>query len=158
MKTFDSVESACQHLGMSVPALKKLGSRYFLVSKKLPIGSIYSETYYGEQSAQGFIPSLFFLEQLTPHLGKVVLDSQTAQLFICGRDVLGESYVSQLPLESFGLLYNQQGILLGLGYKTKRGSSVIIENIFDIGYMLRREMTKKHPSDDLVDSSDDYSY
>jgi ribosome biogenesis protein Nip4 len=142
MKTFDTVESACKHLGIEVPVLKKLGTRYFLLSKKLPIGSIYSEVYFGEQTADGFVPSLFFLERLATHLGKVVLDSSTAQLFICGRDVLSESYVNQLPLESFGLLYNQQGMLLGLGYKTKRGSSVIIENIYDIGYMLRREMTR----------------
>ena len=90
-------------------------------------------------------PGLFLLELLARHSeNKVWLNEKGAWLFICGRDIFGESITKKFGSFNKGdfvLVMDRYDECLGFGrvvdtFSTKK---VVVKNEFDIGDFLRRE-------------------
>ncbi len=90
----------------------------------------------GEKKRGVFKPSLAFIELLAKESNEkpVILDKKTAWLFLCGRDVFGNS-LKEKPKEGFVFVANTKKENLGLGFYD--GQNVL--NVIDRGDFLRRE-------------------
>lgn len=129
----------------------KLGNKYFFPQdikiEDFPKGKVpkYIGLYVGEDTPNGFRPSVIFLDILNDlTTKKAVIDSKAEWLFLCGRDIFGASVISLPELRGFVLINNEAGEVLGLGNVVAAPTSkgVCINNIFDKGDFLRRERKK----------------
>jgi ribosome biogenesis protein Nip4 len=127
------------------------GGRYFLLNKKLkgiaPRSFFYVGRYLGKVKNGKFSPSFNLLAILAKsEAHKVVLNEKASWLFICGRDIFGEGIISAQGSRTKGtltLILNEFGECLGFGKIVNdldaKDTTVVVENIADIGDFLRRE-------------------
>jgi ribosome biogenesis protein Nip4 len=127
------------------------GGRYFLLNKKLkgiaPRSFFYVGRYLGNVKNGKFSPSFNLLAILAKsEAHKVVLNEKASWLFICGRDIFGEGIISAQGSRRKGtltLILNEFGECLGFGKIVNdldaKDTTVVVENIADIGDFLRRE-------------------
>ncbi len=131
------------------------GNRYYIVSrdkqKDLPSNFFYTGTYLGTLKGQSFFPSFFLLDMVSKQKSnKLIVDSKTAWLFICGRDIFRRGIVkgTRLKKGEYTLVLNQMNECLGYGkiLINLRGppdsKQIAVKNILDIGDFLRREKWK----------------
>lgn len=130
----------------------KKDDRYFLLNENLRrvvrSDFYYAGTYLGKVRGSKFFPSFNLLAILA--LGKsnrIIVDSKTAWLFVCGRDIFRNGILSVEGSKLKGahtLVMNQYNECLGFGrilfslYGKRDG--VVVKNISDVGDFLRREM------------------
>jgi ribosome biogenesis protein Nip4 len=127
------------------------GQRYYLLNprlKKVAKGNFYcAGLYLGKLKNGVFFPSFNLLDSLLGvAANKVVVDSKTAWLFICGRDVFGTGVLKVMGSRQQGhstLVLNEFGECLGFGKIVESLDSsenkVVVKNVLDVGDFLRRE-------------------
>jgi ribosome biogenesis protein Nip4 len=130
--------------------VNKLG-RYFLLNEVLLRTTrknfYYAGLYLGKVSKARFFPSFDLLAILAKgKSNKIVVDSKTAWLFVCGRDIFQQGILSVEGSKSRGahtLVLNEYDECLGFGriiYSLlEKREGVAVKNISDIGDFLRRE-------------------
>jgi len=100
----------------------------------------------GSVQKDDFTPSAQFIDIFLKDSENVVtLDEKTAWLYLCGRDVIEASGVQlMVPSHTHVIIKDKLGQILGYGVTAnpKRARGVVVQNIYDKGIMLRREMTK----------------
>jgi len=109
--------------------------------KKRPV---YAGIYLGKQKKQ-FHPSVCLLELLSKRANIVTVNKNGAWLFICSRDLWGKSIVSgKASVGELVLIANESSEILGYGKVVAELSAkkLCIQNIFDIGDLIRRERKK----------------
>ena len=127
-------------------------NRYYLLSKKLkqqiPKGFFYAGTYLGAMKGSSFFPSFLLLAMIAAHkINKLVVDKNTAWLFICGRDIFKKGIITESTLKKgdYTLILNEHNECLGFGkilfnlHEEVDKNKVAVKNILDIGDFLRRE-------------------
>jgi ribosome biogenesis protein Nip4 len=129
----------------------KQHDRYFLlnenVKKVMRRDFFYAGIYLGKSKGPKFFPSFDYLDLLSrKKSNKVIVDSKTAWLFICGRDIFRKGILSYEGSTKKGvhtLVLNEYKECLGFGRiirpldDAKEGLAV--KRISDIGDFLRRE-------------------
>jgi len=126
-------------------------NRYFFINEKLKKlitrDFFFVGTYLGKTKNGKFFPSFNLLSMIAEKkANKTIVDSKTAWLFICGRDIFKQGIMKVIGSKRKGdytLILNQHGECLGFGrilhnLDEKRGKAAI-ENILDVGDFLRRE-------------------
>ena len=92
------------------------------------------------EDKKGFKPSLALLEMIAKDSKrKAFLNEKGAWMFICGRDVFGESIEKSSVEEGLVLVQNDKDENLGYGKIWKKKGELFIKNILDKGDYLRRE-------------------
>jgi ribosome biogenesis protein Nip4 len=129
-------------------SLLKINTKRFTVSEEL--GSfildrrqlVYAGRYLGK-TRRWFLPSSILLEELSrvEDLNRVHVDAETAWLFVCGRDIFGESVLRAEGefREGNAFLVMFGGSCLGYGVVEPSEGRLILRNVLDIGDFLRRE-------------------
>lgn len=131
--------------------IKKIRRKYFIVSKK--ITSIREKiklnpeaigTFLGEEKKGRFFPSLALLELLAKQSNrKVFIDKKSEWLFLCNRDVMGQSIIKVNMKSGLVLVQNEADENLGygkiVGDINSKDDTIVIKNILDRGDFLRRE-------------------
>lgn len=112
-------------------------------------GFFYAGAYLGKVKNNVFFPSFILLSMIAAgKANKIVVNSRTAWLFVCGRDVFKRGVLNVEGLGRKGdyvLILNERNECLGFGrlqcnVTEETGSSeVVVKNISDIGDFLRRE-------------------
>jgi len=131
----------------------KKENRYFLINERL--GSqirkdfFYAGAYLGKVKDGIFFPSFILLSMMAEgRANKIMVDSKTAWLFICGRDIFKQGILNMRGSKGKGdyaLIVNQHNECLGFGKilcnidEGAEKNEVIVKNISDIGDFLRRE-------------------
>ena len=136
----------------SVETVVKKDDRFFLLNAELirvmRKNFCYAGTYLGKAKGTKFYPSFDLLAVLAREKSnKVVVDRQTAWLFICGRDIFRKGILSFQGSSSKGthtLILNEYAECLGFGKIVHslgdwETNQVAVVNISDIGDFLRRE-------------------
>lgn len=94
----------------------------------------------GTEGKERFLPSLGLLSILAKDSSRKVCVNEKAEwLFICGRDVFGDSVTKWGASSGLVLVQNQKGENLGLGFIKQSGQKKLVKNILDIGDFLRRK-------------------
>jgi len=131
--------------------LVKKENRYFLLNESLKKlisqDFFYAGTYLGKIKDRRFFPSLSLLAMLAEkEANKIIVDTKTEWLFICGRDIFKRGIMKTMGSRkkgAFVLILNQYGECLGFGKiirdLNKETSGVAVKNVLDIGDFLRRE-------------------
>jgi ribosome biogenesis protein Nip4 len=131
--------------------LVKKENRYFLLNESLKKlisqDFFYAGTYLGKIKDRKFFPSLSLLAILAEkEANKIVVDTKTEWLFICGRDIFKRGIMKTMGSRKKGayvLILNQYGECLGFGKiihdLNKETNGVAVKNVLDIGDFLRRE-------------------
>ncbi|MGB9842425.1 MAG: hypothetical protein ACPLKZ_06885 [Candidatus Bathyarchaeales archaeon] len=128
--------------------------RYFLLNEALCKVArkdfYYAGTYLGKVKNGKFFPSFNLLAMLAKSgANKVVVDRQSAWLFICGRDIFRKGIIAVYGSRKRGvhtLVLNEFGECLGFGKilclldGTARDDGVAVKNVLDVGDFLRREV------------------
>ena len=130
----------------------KRGNRYYLLSERLrqqvPDGFFYAGVYLGAVKGAGFFPSFLLLGMLAEdNANSLIVDSKTAWLFICGRDIFRQGILGDTRLKNgdYTLIMNEHNECLGFGKVMADIRQMIdlekiaVKNILDIGDFLRRE-------------------
>lgn len=107
----------------------------------------YAGLYLGKLKNGKFFPSFNLLTLfLRVSANKIVVDSKTAWLFTCGRDVFGIGVVKVMGSKQKGdstLVLNEYSECLGFGKIISNfdlsEDKVVVQNVLDIGDFLRRE-------------------
>lgn len=130
------------------------GNRYYLLNENtaefVEESFLYAGTYLGETKSGMFMPSFMFLAMIAETaLNKTYVDSKTAWLFICGRDVFKQGITKttgSTKRDNCTLVMNKFGECLGFGRvvadPSQQNDVVAVRNIIDIGDFLRRERQK----------------
>lgn len=126
--------------------------RCFLLNKNLKTfvtrDFYYAGTYLGKIKNGKFFPSFTLLGMLAKGKGnKIIVDKKAAWLFICGRDVFRKGIMAVTGSNRKGdcvLVMNEFDECLGFGkiicsFDVVKGSEVAVQNISDVGDLLRRE-------------------
>lgn len=97
----------------------------------------------GERKAK-FSPSPALINKMSIHGERVIVDKKGAWLFLCGRDIFGNSVLDGKPQRGKPVfVFNQTGENLGYGVwlesKLLKTDEPIISNKIDKGLYLRRE-------------------
>ncbi len=157
IKDFVGQFRASVNLDESLIVKKK--NRYYLLTEKLkrqvPRDFFYAGLYLGKLKGTSFFPSFLLLTMMAEgRANKVVVDKNTAWLFICGRDVFKQGIVEAKVAQRKGnytLILNEHNECLGFGKilrnirKEKDANKVVVKNVLDIGDFLRRERKQSHP-------------
>ena len=130
----------------------KKGRKYYLIPKAtrdliktINEDIVHAGLYLGEYKGQ-FNTTIHTLNIIAPHTKKkVILEHKSAWLFICQRDVFAHKIDNndRIKKNSFVIITNEEGEVLGLAKKIKDREGEIYKNIMDIGDFLRREQSKK---------------
>ncbi len=101
----------------------------------------------GEEKSKKFKPSIALLD-LIGHASPrwVMVDDKAEWLFLCGRDILGQSVIKANVNSGLVLVVNSKKEVLGYGKITgslQNTQKMFVKNILDKGDYLRREMSKK---------------
>lgn len=132
-------------LQIPLPPLYQHANKFFIVNeemnKELQKDCQFAGIYAGILKGNEFVPSAMLLEK--SQAPRVSLDTKGAWLFLCGRDVF-TSAILEAPVKQIGyvLVCDKHNIILGYG-RWKHERDVSIRTIFDLGYLLRRELTRK---------------
>ena len=132
-----SMSSTPNQLKKFLPKHRVQSNRYFSKGNE---SANYSGVYLGKDSSTGFIPSLMFLETLKDKLNSISVGQKAAWLFTTKKNILhtsvqGENHSHDSDIY---LVMTQKGEILGLAKKTIKD----YQNIWDIGYYLRREIDR----------------
>lgn len=128
----------------------KLGNKYYLVTKEL------SETIkknrerpksvgmlLGVEDRKKFKPSVAFLQMISKETDKkIVVDKQLEWLFLCGRDIMGQSVIKSSVGKGLALVQDQKDNTLGLANvlgPLEDSDKIYATNLLDLGDFLRRE-------------------
>jgi len=111
----------------------KVKNRYFLEDIN---GFDFGGTFLGQEINNVFYPSLSLLELNVNNLKSIVVSDKTAWNFTLGKNI---SKVSIDCIGDFVLVKTARNEIIGVAKRTTEG----FENVWDIGYILRREMNKK---------------
>lgn len=136
------------------PNIIKIGNKHYLVSdellaakEKINLTPKSIGVYLGEEKNKKFNASLALIDQLSKDSDRKVYITKKAEwLFLCGRDLFGESIKkAQYSDPGFVLIQNMNDENLGLGeiVKPLTSKGIVIKNIIDKGDYLRREMSGK---------------
>ncbi|MGV8161821.1 MAG: hypothetical protein ACP5N2_00635 [Candidatus Nanoarchaeia archaeon] len=123
----------------------KKDKHYFLINSELrkieaSLPNVISSGIILGEDKERFRPSIYLLELLSSKSkNKVFVNDKAEWLFLCGRDVLPESVVTDSSTSDIFLVQNSKDENLGLGKKVKREGKPFIKNIIDRGDFLRRE-------------------
>jgi len=117
----------------------KIGSKFFinsLNSKQDNFNYIYSGIFLGEidSKTNRFRPSLKFLDMIKDNFGEIVLNKRNSWLFSCNRlitDVIKDTG------GRFVIVRTAHNEILGLALRQEKK----FIPIYDLGYLLRKEMT-----------------
>ena len=124
-------------------AVKK-GSRYFL-SFKQQKDCIFQDTFLGEETDKGFQPSLHLLALHKDTLNTITLNDSNTWQFSLGKDATDCTAQTMRDKNSdLVLVLSGHNEIIGIAKKvTKKNGIVVYKNLWDIGYLLRREMDNK---------------
>lgn len=91
-----------------------------------------------------FTPSPAIMEIIAKNCEqKIYVDEKAEWLFLCGRDLFGKSIIKTNVQEGLVLVQNEHDENLGYGKIISKvdtnSSKVVVKNILDKGYYLRRE-------------------
>ena len=128
----------------------KIRDSYYLVNEELVkmIGQIKENpqqigVYLGEDDK----PSLALIDILSKKSDrKLVVDDKGEFLFICGRDLMGQSIKKSNVKEGLVLVQNVYDENLGYGRiigELNQKDTIVVKNLLDRGDFLRREMKKR---------------
>lgn len=120
---------------------KRIGKRFFIKDNVIQ-DPIYFGEYIGEIRKKNFVPSVFLLERIKSVSKKIIVDDKAAWLFVCGRDIMGNSVISGDDNKGYVLVCDKDKNVLGYGKvlcKIDKNNKVCVKNLFDIGDFLRRE-------------------
>ena len=128
--------------------ITKINNRHYLAEEellslkdKIRLNPESIGLFLGEETRNGFRPSLALLEELAKISDrKVFLNKKAELLFICGRDIFGKSTMQTHLKKGLVLVQNERDENLGYGRFADQGK--LIKNIMDKGDYLRREMRK----------------
>jgi len=124
----------------------KLHKSYYLVNeelqkvmKKIPDEAQSAGIYLGEEEK----PSLALLRLISKISDtKIFLNEKAAYLFICGRDIMGQSIIKANADEGLVLVQNEKDENLGYGRfigNINEPEEIVVKNLLDLGNFLRRE-------------------
>jgi ribosome biogenesis protein Nip4 len=126
-------------------------NRWFLLNENLreliTDSFFYAGTYLGKVKHTTFFPSFILLGMIAEKKGnKILVDTRTEWLFVCGRDVFRQGVLKvqgSTEKGEYALVLNQHGECLGFGKILrdidKGKGKVVLRNISDLGDFLRRE-------------------
>jgi ribosome biogenesis protein Nip4 len=128
----------------------KIRDSYYLVNDELMsvAGQIKDQpqqigVYLGEDDH----PSLALIDVISKKSDrKLVVDDKGEFLFICGRDLMGQSIKKSNVKEGLVLVQNVHDENLGYGRiigELNKKDTIVVKNLLDRGDFLRREMRKK---------------
>jgi len=139
---------------------RQIGRKTFFVPPQLRNLDIEMEpysigTFLGE-TKKTFKPSISMIDIISKHsISKVFVNKDAEWLFLCGRDIQGQSIVKADTKKGLALIQNERDENLGYGkFATglARDDRIVIKNILDKGDFLRREQ-KSSPSRDTKGKS-----
>ena len=133
-----------QFLDIKIENVIKIGKKYFQTDEEflsqLPKEARYSGKYLGEETKRGLRPSAILLDMLKDTENYVIIDEKSEWLFLCGRDIFGQSIIKLNKKRGFVLVKNKNNEVLGLAnVMGKQEAKIPIKNLFDKGDFLRRE-------------------
>mgnify|MGYP000592662303 CR=1 FL=1 len=105
--------------------------------------------YLGHDSGKHFDPSPAFIDMLSKMNGadnlKIFVNKKAESLFLYGRNILNESILRNPKNINSGYVFvqNEHDENLGYGIFQKQGKDLIVKNLLDKGYYLRKETKKK---------------
>ncbi|MCW3999640.1 MAG: hypothetical protein NWE93_05330 [Candidatus Bathyarchaeota archaeon] len=150
-----AIKSFAQRFGIQIiletDLLVEKNGRFYLVNANLkPLlkdSFFVAGLYLGKAKEGKFFPSFNLLSMLAAQGGnRVVVDSRTAWLFICGRDVFVKGVLKVFGSTRKGeatLVLNEFGECLGFGMVMAgfggAEGEVAVRNVVDVGDFLRRE-------------------
>lgn len=141
--------------------IRQIGSKYYRVSEEQEdflnsqskdaqfVGEFLGEF---DKRNKSFLPSLTLLQIIFKFddVKKVKLNEKGEYLFLCGRDIMGQSIVDfdkEIKTRNVVFVVNTKDEFLGCAFVLrdidKRSKEVILNNKTDLGDYLRREKTKK---------------
>jgi ribosome biogenesis protein Nip4 len=132
--------------------VRRVGKFYLLneeLRKTVREGFFYAGLLLGAKKNGEFKPSFELLRMIAEgRANKVVVDSRTEWLFICGRDIFKRGIVDMEGSKREGdyvVVLNETGDCLGFGKIVSNldnvKNKVFVKNMLDIGDFLRRERT-----------------
>lgn len=132
----------------------KLGSCYFAIPKavrevveKIPAKPIFAGERVGCVQRE-FKPSPVSLNRLKSTMPIVTVNSKSAWLFVCGRDILAKGIVAHDPVNNgnLALVCDEEGNALGYGQIRigMKKQIAVLKRLFDLGDYLHRERKNKH--------------
>lgn len=146
------VEQFNGHITLDESHVVRRRNRYYLLPENLkqhiPDKFFYAGVYLGAVKGTSFFPSFPLLSTIAAgKANKLVVDSKTAWLFICGRDIFKQGILNDTRLKKgdYALIMNEQNECLGFGKiminirQEIDVKKVAVKNILDIGDFLRRE-------------------
>ncbi|MBC8494957.1 hypothetical protein H8D36_02275 [archaeon] len=129
-----------------IEGIVKKGRRYYCaneeqikLSEKIDRDLFSIGMFFGEQKKK-FEPTPALIEIIAKHSDKKAFVNKKAEwLFLCGRDILGESIIKTNVTEGLILVQNEKDENIGYGLIKKRKGIYEIKNLLDRGNYLRRE-------------------
>lgn len=127
----------------------KASNKYYLINETL--GKIISKNkerpknmgvFLGEKKGKKFKPSLALIDMVSKKSDKkIFVDSKGEWLFLCGRDIMGQSVTNSQATKGLVFIQDKNDVNLGLGKitGTKETDKIFVTNIIDRGDFLRRE-------------------
>jgi len=113
------------------------------LSKKIPKDFISMGVFLGNLKNHEFRPSIALIDLLAKKSDKkIFINKKSEWLFVCGRDLFGESIVKANAKSGFVLVQNEADENLGYGLVVddlNKKNKVVIKNILDKGQFLRKE-------------------
>lgn len=102
----------------------------------------------GSRQGKVFYPSSAFIDLLSKSEGsekkKIYVNEQGERLFLYGKNILMESIINSNNLDNgYVFVQNIHDENLGYGLFQKQGKDLIVKNLLDKGYYLRKETKKK---------------
>ena len=133
-------------------SVTKLGDEFYLAEQRLKHwqGKIkHVPAYIGVYLGKRDKPSIFLLQELSKVAEKKVWVNEKGEwLFICGRDILGQSLTKKaddIAKDDLVLVLNKYDECIGYGtfIDDAKPNKAAVKRIFDIGDFLRRERKGK---------------
>jgi ribosome biogenesis protein Nip4 len=126
------------------PELKELMMQ---INSKIHRQPVSAGLFLGEDKGKEFKPSIALLDIIGHASNRwVMVDDKAEWLFLCGRDILGQSVLKANVTSGLTLVVNSKKEILGYGKITgnlQNTQKMFVKNILDCGDYLRREMGKK---------------
>ncbi len=148
----DFLQGLGVELGLSV---EKVGGKWSIVPSSLKeiirkggTRVVFGGTYLGLYKHGRFAPSVWLLQHIKEKTQQwVEVNEKGEWMFICGKHVWNANVVARGSVKkgNFVLVLNHERECLGYGIVNNEfvKNKVVVQNVFDIGNLLRRERKKK---------------
>ena len=113
------------------------------VANKIPKDYLSIGIFLGNIKNREFKPSIALIEMLSKISDKkLTITKKSEWLFVCGRDLFGESIIKTNTNDGFVIIQNEADENLGYGLiidNLAKKNSVVVKNLLDKGHFLRKE-------------------